>query len=111
MTSGLMSSDVVAFASEPPLVGKEALERLDQAAPVDGFHQCVHQLEPVEAVFAERQQVGQLTDLGERDPADHLDRRLAWKSAEVELDGLRKAAEVVHAQDDVVLRFPDVGQD
>src|ERR1044072_6876860 len=55
-------------------------------------------LEPVEAARRERQQVRELADLREPRAAEHLDRAAALGGRQVELDGLRRAREVVDAQ-------------
>src|SRR3954447_2276656 len=69
------------------------------------------ELEPEESARRERQEVGELADRRERRSARHLHRDHTRVLAEVELHGLRRAGEVVHAEDDVVLPLPDVGED
>ena len=68
------------------------------------------QLEPVEAVPGEGEQVGQLADPRELDPAGQLDRRVALEPAQVELDRLREPGQVVDAQHDVVAELAHEGQ-
>src|SRR5579864_4195300 len=69
------------------------------------------QQEPEEPPRVQGQQVRQLADPREARLADHLDRVAALPLREVELDGLRGAREVVHAEDDVVLIATDVRED
>src|SRR5215210_2795541 len=69
------------------------------------------QLEPEEAPGREREQVRQLADAREGRVAEQLDRHAAGEGGEVELDGLRSPAEVVHAEDDVLGERADVGED
>src|SRR3712207_6195939 len=67
--------------------------------------------EPVEAARGEREQIGQLADLREARAPEHLLGEAPGVVREVELDRLRRAREVVHAQRDVVLPPADVGED
>ena len=60
---------------------------------------------------AERQQVGELADPREARAAEQLDRVAALVGAEVELDRLGGAGDVVHAQHEVILEAPQVGED
>src|SRR6478672_3691112 len=69
------------------------------------------ELEPEESPRRERQEVGQLPDRWEGCTTKHLDGHHPRVGREVELHGLRRAGEVVHAQDYVVLPGPDVGED
>src|SRR5207244_12651721 len=61
------------------------------------------QPEPVEAARRQRQQVRQGADLREARAAEHLLRDQPLELSQVELDGLRRARQVVHAEDDVLL--------
>src|SRR6516225_8516735 len=70
-----------------------------------------HQPEPVEAARRERQQVGQRPDLRKACPPEHLLRDEPLEAAQVELDGLCRAPEVVDAEDDVLLVAADVRED
>src|SRR5205823_7548046 len=72
---------------------------------------CLPELEPEEPARRERQEVRQLPDRREGRPAQHLHRDHTRVLREVELHGLRRAREGVHAEDDVVLPRPDVGED
>lgn len=54
--------------------------------------------------------VRQDADLRELHPPGQLDRRVALEAAQVELDRLREARQVVHAQDDVVAELADERQ-
>src|SRR5258708_35873830 len=56
---------------------------------------------PVETVPWQREEVAQLTDGRERDPAHALDRGVAVEPAQVELHRLREPRQIVHAQDRV----------
>src|SRR5512132_2689318 len=67
--------------------------------------------EPEPAPRGERQQVGQVSDARERRAAEHLLRDAAGIARQVELDGLGGPRHVVHAEDDVVLEAPHVGED
>src|SRR5690349_7976747 len=58
--------------------------------------------EPEEPARRQRQQVGQLADAREARAAQHLDREPSGEFAQVQLNGLRAAGQVVHAQRDVV---------
>src|SRR4051794_817284 len=69
----------------------------------------LHELEPVEAAWREREQVGQLADAGEARAPEQLDGVAALVLGEVELDRLGRAREVVHAQHEVVLVAPGGG--
>src|SRR3712207_2307700 len=69
------------------------------------------ELEPVEAARGEREQVGPLADAREPRAPEQLDGVAALVLREVELDGLRRAGEVVDAQHEVVLVAADVGED
>src|SRR5918993_457166 len=69
------------------------------------------ELEPVEAARRHRQQIRQLADLREARAAEDLDGVAALVLAEVELDRLRAAREVVHAQHHVVLVAAHVRED
>src|ERR1700749_983522 len=63
------------------------------------------QLEPEELPRTERQQVWEIADLGEMRPAEQLHRVAALVSAEVELDRLGRAGDVVHAQHQIILEL------
>src|SRR3954454_8255865 len=69
------------------------------------------QLEPVEAAGGQREDVGQIADRREPRAAEDLDRVAALEAREVELDRLRRAGEVVHAQHHVVLVAAHVRED
>src|SRR5215471_20103000 len=69
------------------------------------------ELEPEESPRGERQEVGQLPDRREGRTTEHLHRNHARVGREVQLHRLRRAGEVVHAEDDVVLPGADVGED
>src|SRR5437763_5088309 len=58
--------------------------------------------EPIEAARRQREQVRQLADPREARAAEHLDRVAALVGAEIELDRLGAASDVVDAQHDVV---------
>src|SRR5205807_7586107 len=63
----------------------------------------LHQLEPVEAAGPHGQQIRQLSDPREARAAEQLDRISPLVLAQIELDGLGGAGEVVHAQDEIIL--------
>src|SRR5215468_12628446 len=69
------------------------------------------ELEPEESPRRERQEVGQLPDRREGRTTEHLHGRHPGVAREVELYGLRRPCEVVHAEHDVVLPRADVGED
>src|SRR5215468_8610826 len=69
------------------------------------------ELEPKESPRGERQEVGQLPDRWEGRTTKHLHGDHPRVVREVELHGLRRAGEVVHAQHYVVLPGADVGED
>src|SRR5207248_5139499 len=69
------------------------------------------QLEPEVSPRREREQIGKLADPRELRLPEHLDGNPALVLVQVELDRLRRARDVVDAQDDVVLPRPDVGED
>src|SRR6185312_6885314 len=69
------------------------------------------ELEPEEPARRERQEVGQLADRRERRTAQHLHGHHTGVRREVELHRLRRAGEVVHAENDVLLPLADVGED
>src|SRR5215475_4950899 len=69
------------------------------------------ELEPEEPPRRQRQEVGQLPDRREGRPPKHLYGDHTGVLPEVELHGLSRAREVVHAEHDVVLPRPDVGED
>src|SRR6202011_1014416 len=52
------------------------------------------ELEPVEPISMECQQVGQLTDRGERRPSDQFDRDRAFRLGQINFDRLGGACEV-----------------
>src|SRR5918999_4519860 len=62
----------------------------------------VPELEPEEAARPERKEVGELADPRELRVAEDLDRDPAFERREVELDRLRRAGKVVHAEHDVL---------
>src|SRR3712207_1348961 len=67
--------------------------------------------EPVEAVRAEGQEVGQLADGRKAGLAEQLDRHVVAEAVEVELDRLAEAREVVHDQEQLILVLADVRED
>src|SRR6266568_3163598 len=69
------------------------------------------ELEPEEPPRRERQEVRQIADRREGRSAQHLHGDHTRVVREVELHGLRRAGEVVDAEDYVVLPLPDVGED
>src|SRR5688572_10861264 len=71
----------------------------------------LRQLEPIESVWVEGEQVGQLTDPRESLPAQHLDRKQALVLRQIKLCRLRPRRQVIHAQDDVFPLTPDVSED
>src|SRR5947209_20407354 len=56
------------------------------------------ELKPVEATRRQGQQIRKLADAREPGPAEQLDRMTSLECTQVELDGLRRAGEVVHAE-------------
>src|SRR5919106_1050657 len=68
-----------------------------------------HQPEPVEAAGSEREQVGQLADAREAAAAEHLLGVAPHELREVELDRLRGAGQVVHAEQHLALVAAQVG--
>src|SRR3984885_8174281 len=69
------------------------------------------ELEPEEATGAEREQIGELADAWEARVPEQLNRIAALERAQIELHRLRRASDVVHAQDLVVLEGAQVGED
>src|SRR5471032_1189621 len=69
------------------------------------------QLEPEESTRRECQQIRELADGREARAPEHLLRDQAGEGREIELDRLRRACDVVHAEDDVLLPAPDVRED
>src|SRR5215471_1720371 len=69
------------------------------------------ELEPEESPRRERQEVGELPDRREGRTTQHFDGNHPGMVREVELHGLRRAGEVVHAENYVVLPGADVGED
>src|SRR5712691_5832096 len=63
--------------------------------------------EPVVAVGSEGDDVGLSPDRREAAFPQHFDRRVASPAAQVELDGLRRAGEIVHRQHGLTLVGPD----
>src|SRR5438067_8000374 len=70
-----------------------------------------HELEPEEVPGPQRQQVRKIADLWEMGAAEQLHRMAALVGAEIELHRLRRTGDVVHAQDQIVLELPEVGED
>ena len=66
--------------------------------------------EPIEAVRRKRQEVRMFADPRELGLAEHFDRREAVELAQRNLDRLHRAREIGHAEDDVVLEPPHVGE-
>src|SRR5437660_2727291 len=60
-------------------------------------------LEPVEAVAGQGQQVGQLTDRREVNPAGQLDRRVSVVLRQIQFYWLREAGEIVDTEDQILL--------
>ena len=97
--------EVAALAAEPAGGQQVVVQRADGVVvhvvpPSTGAADRLRgrQPEPVEAVGAERQQVGQLADLREADPAEQLDRGDALEAPQVELHRLREPGQVVDAE-------------
>src|SRR6266851_8871471 len=67
--------------------------------------------EPVVAVGGQADEVGLLPDGREPGLAEELDRRMPGPGAEVELDGLGGAGEIVDGQDRLAPVLADVGED
>ena len=67
--------------------------------------------EPVKATRAKRQQVRQLADSRESGVAKEFDRVAALVLAQIQLNRLRRAGQVVHAQHEVVLEPSQVSKD
>src|SRR6187397_1831165 len=80
-------------------------------APLAAEGSDIGQLEPEEVVGAQREQIRQIADVREVDPADELDRDTAAIAREVELDVLREAREVRDAEDRDSLVLSHVGED
>src|ERR1700733_6327118 len=69
------------------------------------------QLEPEEAARGERQQVRQLADPGELRTAEQLHGIAAFEAAQIELDRLSGAGDIVNAQDQIILERTQVRED
>ncbi len=65
------------------------------------------ELEPVEAVGAERDEVRQLADVRERGPAQHLERQPAFPLSKIKFGSLCRARQVGDAENDLTLMDAD----
>src|SRR5688572_6773985 len=114
------------MSSTPRLVTSRAFEPNQRCATTHSSSACsssrtsavildllllLHQPEPVEAARSQREQVRQLADAREAAAPEHLLGVAPLELRQVELHGLRRARQVVHAEQHLALVAADMGED